>query len=71
MTDCQKLNKIIEESGISFTALSSKMGLHRRTLYNKVNGATEFKVSEIIAIQRILHMTSEERDSIFFASNVN
>lgn len=71
MTDSQKLNDLINESGISFTAICAKMGITRRSLYNKVNGRTDFKVSELNALQRILHMTAEERDSIFFNESVN
>jgi len=71
MTDCMKLNNLIEDSGITITAICSKMGITRKSLYNKINGKTEFKVSELYALSKILHMSSEDRDSIFFADSVN
>lgn len=70
LTDSKKLNEIISESGITITAIASKLGITREGLYKKLNNETEFKASEIIAMQGILHLTNEVRDEIFFAENV-
>ena len=70
MTDVEKLNKTIEESGITITAIACKMGISREGLYKKLNNETEFKASEILMMQNILHMSNKERDEIFFAKEV-
>lgn len=70
LTDSKKLNEIISESGITITAIASKLGITREGLYKKLNNETEFKASEIIAMQGILHLTNEIRDEIFFAEKV-
>lgn len=71
MTDVEKLREKISDSGLTITAISRKTGILRETLYNKVNGASEFKASEIAAISKVLQLSQEERDAIFFAQIVN
>ena len=39
----------------------------RETLYNKLCGKTEFKVSEVSTLARLLRLTPKEVDKIFFA----
>ena len=67
MIDLVKLRKTIQESGLKISAISEQMSIARETLYNKLNGKTEFTVSEIIAISNILGLTKTQRDNIFFA----
>lgn len=38
--------------------------------YKKLNNETEFKASEISAMQKILGLTNRKRDEIFFAQKV-
>lgn len=70
MTDTTRLNEAIAESGITIVAIAKKIGISREGLYKKINNDTEFKASEISAMQRILGLTNEERDIIFFAKEV-
>lgn len=70
MTDSKELNKEIEESGITITAIAKKIGITREGFYKKLNNETEFKASEISALQRILNLSNEKRDEIFFANKV-
>ena len=70
MTDTKKLNDAILESGIKITAIANKLGISREGFYKKLNNETEFKASEISAMQRILGLTNKKRDEIFFASKV-
>ena len=70
MTDTEKLNDAILESGIKITAIANKLGISREGFYKKLNNETEFKASEISAMQRILGLTNKKRDEIFFASKV-
>lgn len=71
MTDVEKLREKISDSGLTITAISRKTGILRETLYNKVSGVSEFKASEIAAISKVLQLSQEERDAIFFAQIVN
>lgn len=70
MTDTEKLNDAILESGIKIIAIASKLGISREGFYKKLNNETEFKASEISAMQKILGLTNKKRDEIFFASKV-
>lgn len=70
MTDSEKLNKVITESGMKITVIAKRLGITREGLYKKLNNKTEFKASEILAMQRILNLTNEDRDLIFFALEV-
>lgn len=61
-----KLKKAIEQSGITMTALSGRIGMARETLYNKVERKTEFTASEIKKLSEALHLSVDSRDEIFF-----
>ena len=70
MTDSKKLGDEIDESGMSITAIAKKMGITREGFYKKLKNETEFKASEIVALQKILNLSNEKRDEIFFATKV-
>ena len=61
----QLLRDIIKDSGMSVTAIAKRSGLVRETLYNKIESGN-FYASEILALTRVLRLTREERDAIFF-----
>lgn len=67
MTDCVLLRQRIDDSGISLSFIAEKMQISRETLYNKLCGKSEFKVSEVSALAKLLHLTPAEVDKIFFA----
>lgn len=46
-------------------SISNKTGIKRGTLYNKVNGMSEFTASEIVSLTDVLHLSKDERDEIF------
>lgn len=66
MVDMEALTSEIKNSGMSFKSVAEKSGMLRETLYNRINGIGEFKASEISALQATLHLTTSERDAIFF-----
>lgn len=41
----------IKERGIKRTAISSALGISARTLFDKINGSSEFTWSQVCAIQ--------------------
>ena len=70
MVDLEKLKAKIKDSGMTVVAISQKSGILRETLYNKLNGKSEFSASEILSLTEVLSLTRNERDAIFFADNV-
>lgn len=70
LTNSVMLNNEICETGMKITAVARNLGITREAFYKKLNNETEFKASEISAIQKILHLSNDRRDEIFFAENV-
>lgn len=68
MTNSELLKSKITECGIPITFLADKIGITREGLYNKLNGKTEFKASEIAALTKVLNLSNAERNKIFFAN---
>lgn len=59
-----KLKGLMVEKGYSMRELSCQTGIPLSTLSNKLNGITEFKTSEILAISKILNI--KDIQNIFF-----
>ena len=62
----RELRKRIKESGLKLEAIARRMGINRVSLWNKIQGRTEFKASEIKSLCQILNLSAEQRDYIFF-----
>lgn len=71
MTNTELFRKKVEEIGVTYTFIASKIGITREALYNKINNETEFKASEITVCSKILLLSSKERDEIFFNVELN
>lgn len=71
MTDSCLLNYKIKESGFRFSFIAEKMNISRTSLYNKVNGKTEFYASEIQSLSEILKLDLDEKEKIFFKNKVD
>lgn len=70
LTDKEKLSEAIEDSGMTIKAIAKKLGIARGSFYKKLNNETEFKASEISVLQKILDLSNEKRDEIFFVVKV-
>lgn len=68
MTDFEKLKEAITESGIPVSTIARRAGIERATFYNRLNGKSEFRASEIEGITKALRLTKKQRDDIFFCS---
>ncbi len=66
MPDLHELNRIITDSGINRMVLSKKAKMSRATLYKKLNGKSEFKASEIANMSKVLHLSTEQIERVFF-----
>ena len=60
------LEQIIKESGLKKGFIAESLGMTRWGLLNKLTNQTEFKASEIAALQDLLRLDNETRDQIFF-----
>ncbi len=69
--DSEMLRKKIDSSMIPKSCIAGCLGITRETLYRKLRGEREFKTSEIKRLATLLHLSNEERDSIFFADYVD
>ena len=71
MTDTLEIKKIIRMKGFTLDTLSKKIGISRTSLSYKINNIVEFNAQEIKHIQKILELSKEQRDHIFFAEAVD
>ena len=70
MTDFTMLRGKMDDSGMTMTAIASKSGILRETLYNRLNGKGDFTASEMMGLAKTLNLSNQERDEIFFANEV-
>ena len=69
--DLKNLNNKIDEINIPITTIAEKIGISRQSLYLKLSGLRDFKVSEINSLCNILRLTNEEKSLIFFTDKVD
>ena len=58
----------IKESGLSQEAIAAALNISRVTLNEKINGRSDFKISEAKQLKEKLNLTNEQVFSIFFDS---
>ena len=68
MTNKEELEIAILRAGLTKHKVAKKLGLSDMGFYKKLNNQTEFKASEIAALQKMLHIKSI--NEIFFAEKV-
>lgn len=61
----------INKRGVKVTALAKAMGMSPSTVYKKNDRNGDYTVSEIQACCDFLSLSPDERDQIFFASEVS
>ena len=67
MVRLDALKTQIDTSGLKMQSIAEKLGMSRASLWKKLSGRVEFKVSEITEICKVLNLSNDERDSIFFS----
>lgn len=65
MSNTALINKI-RESGMSQEAIAAALNISRVTLNEKLNGRSDFKVSEAKQLKETLNLTNEQAFAIFF-----
>lgn len=72
MTDTKKLLEAIKDSGLRKGFIAGKLGITTYGFQKKVENKSQFKAEEIKILCDLLGITSlEEKERIFFASNVD
>ena len=65
MVDSKKLRGKIAEAGMTKTKFAHCIGMTYNSLSSKMNGNSQFKVSEAAEIASLLNLSNEEIVSIF------
>ena len=66
LTNTEKLEQKIKDSGYRIEYVAEKCGLSPQGLLKKRNNETEFKASEILVLKTLLDLSDEETNEIFF-----
>ena len=66
MTDLVLLKKYISECGLSLDGLADSCGITKNRLLLLLSGKVEFRASEMVSLRRVLCLSGEESESIFF-----
>lgn len=66
-----ELRASIARAGITNRKVAEILGLSEQALYNKIQGETEFKNSEIKNLASLLNLTMADVNYIFFDQSVN
>lgn len=64
MANVDLLRNKMTESGMTVSAIATKSGILRETLYNRMKEG-DFRASEIVALSKTLNLSKGERDKIF------
>lgn len=67
MTDTKKLREQIARSGFKLVYLADQLGITRQALQKKIENDTEFKASEVDRLSKLLQLSVEDKEGIFFA----
>ena len=70
MTNTKKLQGKMREKSYTLKTLSACVGLTDTGLFNKIHNKREFLASEVHTISRVLSLTADEVNEIFFANAV-
>lgn len=67
-----KLNLLearMKENEVWYNDLCKALGLCYQSLYKRITGKVEFRLSEVVAIKKFLNLTLEQTDDIFLKEN--
>ena len=71
MTDTERLNRKIKDSGIKKNWISEKCGMSYNSFLNKLNNKTDFTAPEISTLKDVLGLSPQEVNDIFFSQMVD
>lgn len=65
MPNVELLRDKMKKSGMTMVSIAEKSGMLRETLYNRLEGKGEWKVSEIRGLTKTLRLSKPDREEIF------
>lgn len=71
MTNISLLSEAIEKSGLKSSFICEKLGITLSGFSKKRRNKLFFNASEIMILQKLLNLSNEERDAIFFDEDVD
>jgi len=57
-------------AGLSKENIAISLGINISTFYRKFNGESDFTLSELRKLKKILHLTKDDVDRIFFSEQL-
>ena len=66
MTNTELLREKLDNSGYKLTFIAQSLDLSYQGFLNKINNKTDFTAPEIAVLRKLLHLSSEECNAIFF-----
>lgn len=67
MVDLEELRWQMWLHDVTPFGAAQKIGISESAMHNKLYGETEFTVSEVGKLARLLHLDKDKRDEIFFS----
>ena len=67
MTNTELLNEVIKKSGLKREWIAEQLGITRVALAQKINNESEFKISEMRKLTKVLSLSKQQRDTIFLS----
>lgn len=71
MTNTTKLRDAINRKGLKYKAVAERLGITPYGLQKKIENDNEFKASEVGKLAEMLDLDFHEKESIFFAREVD
>ncbi len=66
MANTKKLNNAIQSKGLKLEFVAKSIGISIGSMSNKMNGKTDFKLPEVQKLIKLLNLSIEEANDIFF-----
>lgn len=64
--DLMALKKEIKRANMSHSDMAEKLGITRSAFSKKMSGVNDFKASQVWEIKKILNLSGEKAEEIFF-----
>ena len=68
MINTAELNQAMQQSGLKKSAVAGRLQLTTQTLTRKLNGESEFNISEAQELREMLGLSASQRQRIIFGN---
>lgn len=70
MTNTELLKLKVEESGLKVIYICNQLGISPQGYYSKLRDGSDWTYTQVVILKRLLHLTDDEADLIFFTPKV-